>query len=260
MYSIIDSLFILLIPFLAVSFFLLMERFVFNYTARQKGRGMSILSIQILNVILNIFLSSLILVPLVFYSSLLQIYSFANMNAPHYISLPLSFLFLDLVAYWHHRTHHQVPFLWRLHRLHHTDKEVDALTAFLHHPGEIITTFIVTIFFSVMFDVPLIVITSYALFVSIHAPFTHLHKLLPPRYDNFLKYVFVTPNYHLLHHSKNIEEGSSNYGLVFIFWDYLFGSYRAQGFKSLKLTKFGLPGHDKDDTVGLLNFLSHPFK
>ena len=259
MYSIIENLTSLLIPFIAVFFFLFVERYVFGLSIQNKSRINSILGLQIFNVILNVFLSGLILVPLVYYSSSLQIFSFANMNTPLYINLILSFLFLDLVSYWHHRIHHQIPILWKLHRLHHTDKEVDALTTFFHHPGAIFSAFIFTIIFSVMFDVPLIAITSYVLIASIHAPFTHLKKLVSPNIDKFLKYIFVTPNYHLLHHSKKANEGCSNYGLVFVFWDFIFGTYLPKDYESLMQTKTGLE-KDIHDKMSLLNFLLNPFK
>ena len=266
MYSIIENLTSLLIPFIAVFFFLFVERYVFGLSIQNKSRIKSILGIQVINVILNVFLSGLILVPLVYYSSTLQIFSFANMSTPFYITFIVSFLFLDLVAYWHHRIHHQIPILWRLHRLHHTDKEVDALTTFFHHPGAIFSAFIFTIIFSVMFDVPLIAITSYVLIASIHAPFTHLKKLIPPNIDKFLKYIFVTPNYHLLHHSKKSHEGRSNYGLIFVFWDFLFGTYLPKDYVLLTQTQTGLENDSYNDKLSqnnklsLVNFLLNPFK
>ena len=69
--------------------------------------------------------------------------SVSSIGIPLYLNMILSFLLIDLCQYWVHRLHHKIPYLWRLHRLHHSDQDVDALTTFLHHPIEYLTTFLI---------------------------------------------------------------------------------------------------------------------
>src|SRR5687767_7174084 len=49
----------------------------------------------------------------------------------------LSFLLMDLTFYWWHVANHRVPFLWRLHNVHHIDPDLDVSTAFRFHAGEV---------------------------------------------------------------------------------------------------------------------------
>ena len=57
--------------------------------------------------------------------------------------------------------------------------------------------------------------------------FSHANIRLPERVDRILRWVFITPNMHSLHHSSYQPETDSNYGTVFTLWDRIFGTYRA---------------------------------
>ncbi len=50
----------------------------------------------------------------------------------------VSMIALDLVLYWQHRLFHRVPWLWRLHRVHHADPDFDVTTGVRFHPIEMI--------------------------------------------------------------------------------------------------------------------------
>src|SRR5262249_19136044 len=68
--------------------------------------------------------------------------------------------------------------------------------------------------------------------------FSHANVRLPERFDRVLRWVFVTPNMHSLHHSSHQPETDSNYGAVFTFWDRLFGTYQAgpaEGYGKLQI-------------------------
>lgn len=210
--------------------------------------------------LLSIALSLLILVPFVFLIAPLQIFSFSNLDVPGPIIFCLSFLFLDFVSYFQHVLHHKVPVLWRLHRLHHSDRHMDALTTFLHHPLEVISTFVFTISFAVIFDVPVIVMVIHSLVVGLHAPFTHIRKLIPEHIEKYLKYIMVTPNFHRIHHSLDMKEGNSNFGGIFVFWDYVFGTACSKTLTDMKNMELGIDNTQNPDKISMNYFLINPFK
>jgi sterol desaturase/sphingolipid hydroxylase (fatty acid hydroxylase superfamily) len=184
----------------------------------------------------------------------------SNLDVPRPISFVLSFLFLDFVYYTQHVFHHKVPVLWRLHRLHHSDRQVDSLTSFLHHPLELVSGFIYTISIAVIFDVPVIVMTTYALVIGLHSPFTHFRKLIPDNFEKILKWIIVTPNFHRIHHSLDMKEGNSNFGGIFVFWDYVFRTVSSKGTLELAKMKLGIDINQSPDKMCLNSFLKNPFK
>ena len=95
-----------LMPLMGVAVFYFLERYYFKVESQFGQRLATILSIQAMSIILNLVLSFLILVPLVFLLAPLQIFSFSQLNVPVLISFTLSFLFLDLVNYLNHYLHH----------------------------------------------------------------------------------------------------------------------------------------------------------
>src|SRR5262245_38600120 len=50
----------------------------------------------------------------------------------------LAFLLFDFWMYLWHRANHSLPFLWRFHRMHHSDPAMDATTGLRFHIGEIL--------------------------------------------------------------------------------------------------------------------------
>ncbi len=247
-------------PLGGVFVFFLLEKFTLKDKNAVKDRNKTIISLEAMNLVLSLLLSLSVLIPLVFFIAPLQIFSFSNLDVPRPISFILSFLFLDFINYIQHVLHHKVPFLWRLHRLHHSDRHMDSLTTFLHHPLEIVSGFVLTISFAVIFDVPVIVMTTYALIVGLHAPFTHFRKMIPESIEKYLKLIFVTPNFHRVHHSLDVKEGNSNFGGTFVFWDYLFGTACTKGLIDLKNMKLGIDNQQNPDNIGVNSFLKNPFK
>lgn len=247
-------------PLIGVFVFFLLERLTLKDKNKIKNRNKVIISIEAINLVLSVFLSLLILVPLVFFISSIQIFSFSNLDVPRHISFILSFLFLDFINYIQHVLHHKVTALWRLHRLHHSDRHMDTLTTFLHHPLEIFSGFVFTILFAVIFDVPVIVMTIYALIVGFHAPFTHFKNMIPDHIEKYLKFIFVTPNFHRVHHSLDMKEGNSNFGGVFVFWDYLFGTACTKELIDLKNMKLGIDNQQSPDNISTQYYLKNPFK
>ncbi len=211
-----------------------------------------------MNIAISLILSLALLVPLVHLVAPLQVFSLSEWDVPVWVSFAASFLLLDAIHYGSHRLHHSIPLLWRLHRLHHSDRDVDAFTTVLHHPLEGATGFVGVVVIAVLFDVPVIVLTTYAIVSGFHSAFTHLNCELPERVDRFLKWIVITPNFHRAHHSLDMHAGNSNFGLVFVFWDYLFMTAFSKNWH--EPTVFGIAENQMPRQNSIGAYLANPLR
>lgn len=245
-------------PLLSVTLFLFIEKALLKRQS-SKTKMALIAVMQGINLALLIALSMLLLTPLVFLLAPFQIFSFSEWQVPVWVSFTGSLLALDLLNYVSHRLHHKLPILWRFHRLHHSDRHVDAATTLLHHPLEVISGFLVLIAFAVLFDVPLIALVIYSIMAGIHSGFTHLDYEIPATAERILKWFMITPNFHRRHHSLDMNEGNTNFGGVFVFWDYLFRT-ATSGTPSREAIAFGIDECQSPRAGSLKAYLGNPLK
>ncbi len=250
----------LIVPIVAVLFFLLLEKNNNHKISIFDGRGKSILTIELLSLLLSLILASVLLLPLVMSISNLQIFSMSQLQLPTYVTFALSFLLIDFINYINHRVHHKIPFLWRFHRLHHSDKKINALTTWLHHPFEIISTFVIVITLYVLFDIPVIVMVIYGIVFGAHAAFTHFNILMPESINKHLQKIIVTPNAHMVHHALDIQDGNSNFGQLFLFWDWIFGTYKYRSNVELNAMEYGIDASQSPQRNNVRQYLVNPFK
>lgn len=149
-----------------------------------------------------------------------------GMGLPTWLLVLVSFLLIDLIGYLMHASFHVVPPLWRLHRTHHSDRQVDASTGVRHHPLEALAIGVIQFVLLAILGVPLLVVIAYSLIALVWQFVTHLDVALPEPVDRVVRLVLVTPGMHRVHHSVRMDEGNSNFGMVLSIWDRLFGSYR----------------------------------
>ncbi len=169
-----------------------------------------------------------------------------NVTIPLWIKAAITVIVLDLAVYFRHRMVHHVPFLWRLHRLHHTDDDVDFTTALRFHPLDSVLNVAVELGqIAVLGAVP-IVLLVFNLVTNVLDLMIHANARLPRRLDRLLRQVLVTPDMHRTHHSQRMPETNSNYGSVFSLWDRCFGTHVEEP----------LGGHERLPS-GLIEF-SHP--
>ncbi|TAL85924.1 MAG: sterol desaturase family protein [Rhodanobacter sp.] len=138
----------------------------------------------------------------------------------------IAFVALDLVIYGQHRLMHVVDVLWRLHRVHHTDLALDVTSGVRFHPLEILLSMLVKIAAVILIGASPVVVVVFEIVLSSFSLMTHTNLRLPVWMDAALRWVFVTPDMHRIHHSVLREEHDSNYGFHVSWWDRLFGSYR----------------------------------
>lgn len=139
-----------------------------------------------------------------------------------------SIILLDLTIYLQHVVLHAVPALWRLHRMHHTDLDIDVTTGVRFHPGEIAISAIVKLGAVAAIGPPPQAVLIFEILLNGTSMFNHSNAYMPPAIDRVLRWLVVTPDMHRVHHSIIRAETDSNFGFNFPWWDRWFGTYRAQ--------------------------------
>jgi sterol desaturase/sphingolipid hydroxylase (fatty acid hydroxylase superfamily) len=159
-------------------------------------------------------------------SNLLQSGLLNALVLPGLLTVVASVLLLDLLKYWEHRLIHRLPLLWRFHVVHHADLDVDFTTTFRHHPLEVAFSLMVSGAAIFLFGLSPLGVLSSSILASVVPTLSHANIRWHTTADRMLRAVFMTRDAHAVHHSARKEETNSNFSLVFIWWDRLFGSYR----------------------------------
>ena len=171
--------------------------------------------------------------------------------------LVLGIIGLDLFAYFAHVTMHRIPALWRFHRVHHSDAEVDVTTAFREHPGETLWRIFWHIAGVVVFGTPMWVLITYLTLSAMNGQLEHANIRLPERLDGWLRLLFVTPNMHKVHHVRHLPETDMNYSNLLSIWDRLGETYsHGPDFAHLH---YGLDGFDDPDKQSVTGLMKMPF-
>lgn len=144
---------------------------------------------------------------------------------PDWLELVVAVLILDLAIWAQHLVTHKVPLLWRFHRVHHADRDMDVTTGFRFHPVEILASMGVKIGLVYLFGPSALAVLLFEILLSGTALFNHANLKLPARLDRALRLVLVTPDMHRVHHSIHREEHDSNYGFALSLWDRIFRTY-----------------------------------
>lgn len=153
---------------------------------------------------------------------------FNLIHLPELVAILASVLLLDLIIYGQHVTFHAVPWLWRLHRMHHADLEFDVTTGLRFHPGEIVLSMLIKLAAVLVLGAPPVAVLVFEVVLNATSMFNHGNVRLPSQVDRMLRIFVVTPEMHRVHHSIDRHETDSNFGFNVPWWDRLFGTYRAQ--------------------------------
>jgi len=155
---------------------------------------------------------------------------------------------------------HRVPLLWRLHRMHHSDVDIDATTALRFHPLEILLSMIYKIGLVIALGAPVAAVILFELILNGMAVFNHANLRLPAGLDRVLRWLVVTPDMHRVHHSVERVETDSNFGFCLAVWDRIFGTYRAEPAAGRDAVAIGLPVFRDPEEQRLDRLLSQPFR
>lgn len=176
-----------------------------------------------------------------------------------WIETALVILTLDFAIWLQHLVTHKVPLLWRLHRVHHADRDMDVTTAIRFHPVEIALSMLLKIGLVYLIGPSALAVILFEILLNGTAMFNHSNLNLPLGLDRLVRKVLVTPDMHRVHHSVHRSEHDSNYGFSLSIWDRLFGTYIAQPRAGHDHMKVGLEWQD-DRPAKLGWSLSLPFQ
>jgi sterol desaturase/sphingolipid hydroxylase (fatty acid hydroxylase superfamily) len=151
----------------------------------------------------------------------------AWLGASPWTGVAAGLLALDGVSYLWHRANHQIPQLWRFHRVHHADASFHVTTALRFHPGELLLALPVRLGAILALGVPPEGVLLFELVFGAANLLEHGNFDLPGRLDPIARRLFITPALHRAHHAADWRELDTNFGTVFSVWDRLAGTFRA---------------------------------
>lgn len=181
-------------------------------------------------------------------------------SMPIWINVLLSVVLLDCVIYLQHVLFHRIPLLWKFHRVHHADLDIDVTTGTRFHPIEIVLSMMIKIGAVFTLGVSPIAIVIFEIILNASAMFNHSNAKLALPVDAWLRKVVVTPDMHRVHHSVIPRETHSNFGFFLSVWDRLFGTYRAQPELGHDHIVIGLPDIRDEQEQRLDKLITMPFR
>jgi sterol desaturase/sphingolipid hydroxylase (fatty acid hydroxylase superfamily) len=179
---------------------------------------------------------------------------------PAWIGVLASVILLDLAIYFQHVLFHAVPGLWRLHRMHHADLNIDVSTGLRFHPIEILLSMVIKFAVVISLGAPAMAVLIFEVLLNATSMFNHSNIHIPERFDGVLRWFVVTPDMHRVHHSILPRETNSNFGFNLPCWDRLFGTYRAQPAAGHDAMTIGIEQFRDPRELGLDRMLLQPFR
>lgn len=183
---------------------------------------------------------------------------FQWLQVPFVIEFLCCLITISFTYYILHIAMHQVPFLWRFHKIHHSDDILDATTVFRRHPlTELVTfPFILVPVLSMGFP-PETIVANYAIILVLEI-FQHSKFMIPKIAHRYMSWFIVTPQMHHLHHTDQSEQTDSNFGNDFAFWDRIFGTYKE--WYACSDINYGLDSMDTNNVHDLDYLLTMPLR
>jgi len=185
---------------------------------------------------------------------------FNLLGLPSAVALVAGVIALDLVIYGQHVVFHHVPWLWRFHRMHHADLDIDVTTGVRFHPVEILLSLAIKVVAVVALGVPAAAVLIFEVLLNATSMFNHSNVALPPRLEPVVRWLVVTPQMHQVHHSVVRAETDSNFGFNLPWWDRLFGTYRAAPAAGDDGVQIGLPIFREVAELRISRLLTQPFR
>lgn len=213
----------------------------FRHKWRHTARNLGLIAI-------NAVLFNLALTPLILYATSRDWGLFHRFDLHWAVELALTVLVIDVLTYVMHVLFHLNGFLWRFHRMHHSDTEMDATTGARFHIGEHAITTVVRCGVYAAFGMRLSFIVLYEAVFLANVLFHHANLSMGNRLDRVYRVFLTSPDMHKVHHSNIREEHDSNYTSLLSVWDRLFGTYKIVD--DPKRIVYGIRGLEDDQTIG----------
>ncbi len=151
------------------------------------------------------------------------VYRNAAADWPLWVQIPVVLVVADAMQWGIHRLLHAVPWLWELHKVHHSvpEGEMDFWVSFRFHWGEVVVYRVLQFLPLAWFGFAVEAMWVQAVVGTLVG---HLnHSNLDLGYGPW-RYVLNSPRMHLWHHDRERGANAVNFGIVFSAWDWLFGT------------------------------------
>jgi sterol desaturase/sphingolipid hydroxylase (fatty acid hydroxylase superfamily) len=178
-------------------------------------------------------------------------------GAPAWVAIGGTIFALDFVLWAWHLANHRLPWLWRFHRVHHSDRDFDVSTSLRFHTGELLLALPLKLLTIAALGAPLIALLLFEVGFGLFNMFVHGNIRMPDALESRLSSVIVLPANHRLHHSVHPREHERNFGTVFSLWDRALGTWA--GGRSTDEVTTGLLDLKGAEHLSLWKCLSLPF-
>lgn len=168
-------------------------------------------------------------------------------------------LVLDVWHYVLHRLMHRWTWLWRMHQVHHSDRDFDLTTGLRFHPFEGAVNTVWMLIPTLALGMPFYALIANAIVILTMDYFTHANAQLPARLERWVRYVLITPSLHRIHHSLLTAEGRYNYSTTFSFWDRLFGTFKGRSAQKRAVPLTGVEEIPASRSKSIVHTLLMPF-
>lgn len=175
-------------------------------------------------------------------------------------SVFLGWFLLEGVIYWQHRLFHKYTFLWKLHQVHHSDRDLDFTSGVRFHPLEILLSLIIKMAVIGPLGVDPMSFLIFEVSLNAGSMFNHANVAIPKKVDRWLRLFIVTPDMHRIHHGVEATQHQSNFTFTFSIFDRLFGSYQEIPFEDQGKIKIGLTEYQPPEKLGVIRLLLMPFR
>ena len=178
---------------------------------------------------------------------------------PAWMKFVLGLLALDVTAYALHVVLHRIPWLWRIHAVHHSDKDFDCTTGLRFHPFEALLAIAARLTVIAVLGIPVAAIIAFEVWATLAAFYTHANVKIPAWLDVCSRQILITPQLHRVHHSALRQDGMQNYGVIFTFWDRLFRTYQWRSAEQSIAATTGLTWFNARKSFGIGRLIALPF-
>ena len=180
-----------------------------------------------------------------------------RLRLPPWLEVSLAVAAMDYTLYLWHVWTHKGP-LWRFHKVHHADLDMDATTALRFHFGEMIASIPYRAAQIALIGVGPRAFSVWQVFLMGCITFHHSNLRLPLGLERWLETVLVTPRNHGIHHSVIEDETDSNWSSGFTIWDRLHGTLRRD--VPQDAITIGMPDHRDPCALRLPDLVAMPFR
>lgn len=259
MFNITES-FIRLLLFWGVLFLFLSLEILIPYrpsSVSKVKRWINNLALTLFNSILLNLIFSTAIVYTATYAQANKLGILSMVQAPTWLKILVTVAFMDFMLYVWHLLNHEVPFLWRFHRVHHSDLNMDVSSATRFHIGELAISAVIKISLIFFLGASPMGVLIFESALVLCAQFHHSSLKVPKSFETLWWILFVPPSMHRIHHSVKIKERNTNYGTIFSLWDRILGTLLTS-VDQVKI-RIGVGAYHKPDKLNLHQLLVMPF-